>query len=144
MSVKFKGKIMSNYSKEVEWQQGITKWIGFCVYSVLEYSRLLCHKGVVVSMSEFKSKGLRSLHWSGKYDLLLNLWYSEPFDKENQTPHFIFVVWSALVVDGCLMAAWGRKSYLGLAEISSIIIIIIVIIIIITLFSFDFHITITV
>ena len=31
MDVEFKGKIMSNYSKEVEWQQGITTGIGFCV-----------------------------------------------------------------------------------------------------------------
>ena len=38
MGVKLKGKIMSNYSKEVELQQGITTGIGFCVYNVLEYS----------------------------------------------------------------------------------------------------------
>ena len=73
MGVKFKGKIMSNYSKEVEWQQGITTGIGFCVYSVLEYSRLLCHSDVVVSMPEYKSNGLGSLTRSGKYDLLLNV-----------------------------------------------------------------------
>ena len=47
------GQIMSNYSKEVEWQQGITRGIGFCVYTVLEYSHWLCHNGLVVSMSEF-------------------------------------------------------------------------------------------
>ena len=35
MSVEFKGKIMLNYSWEVEWQQGITTGIGFCVYNVL-------------------------------------------------------------------------------------------------------------
>ena len=33
--VEFKGKIMSKYSREVEWQQGITTWIGFCVYNNL-------------------------------------------------------------------------------------------------------------
>ena len=112
---------MSNYSKEVEWQQGITTGIGFCVYIVLDYSCWLCHNDLVVRMSEFKSSGLGSLPRRGKYDLLLNVWYSESFVKEKQTPHFIFVVWSALVVGGCLMAAWGRKSYLGPAEISSVV-----------------------
>ena len=38
MVVEFKGKIMLNYYMDVEWQQGITTGIGFCVYSVLEYS----------------------------------------------------------------------------------------------------------
>ena len=119
--MEFKDKIMSNYSKEVEWQQGITTGIGFCVYSVLEYSHLLCHNGVVVSMPQFKSSGLGSLTGRGKYDLLLNVWYSESFVKEKQTPHFIFVVWSALVVGGCLMVAGVRKSYLGPVEISSVV-----------------------
>ena len=31
------------------------------------------------------------------------------------------MVWSALVVGRCLMAAWGRNSYLGPAEISSVV-----------------------
>ena len=53
MGVKFKGKIMSNYSKEMEWQQGVTTGIGFCLYSVLEYFCLLCDNGVVVSMPEY-------------------------------------------------------------------------------------------
>ena len=66
MGVKFKGKIMSNYSKEVEWQQGITTGIGFCVYSLLEYCRLLLYKGVAVSMSEFNTNGVGSLPRSGK------------------------------------------------------------------------------
>ena len=75
----------------------------------------------MVSISEFKSSGLGSLTRRGKYDLLLNVWYSESFVKEKQTPHFIFVIWSALVVVGCLMAAWGRKSHLGPAEILSVV-----------------------
>ena len=79
------------------------------------------HNGVVVRISKFTSSGLGLLPRRGKYDLLLNVWYSESFVKEKQTPHFIFVVWSALVVGGCLMAAWGRKSYLGPAEISSVV-----------------------
>ena len=120
MGVKLKGKIKSNYSKEVEWQQGITTGIGFCVYSVLEYSRSFCVNFLVVSMSQFKPSGLASLPWRGKYDLLLNVWYSESFVKEKQAPHFIFVAWSGLVVGGCLMVAWGGKSYLGPAEISSV------------------------
>ena len=117
MGVKFKGKIMSNYSKEVEWQQGITTGIGFCVYSVSEYFHFLCHNGLVVSIRECKSNDLGSLPRSGKYDLLLNVWNSDSFVKEKQTHYFIFVVWSALVVGGCLMAVWGRKSYLGPAKI---------------------------
>ena len=35
----FKSKIMSNYSREVEWQQGITTGIGFCVKNVLGHSQ---------------------------------------------------------------------------------------------------------
>ena len=31
------------------------------------------------------------------------------------------MVWSALVAGSCLMAAWGRNSYLGPAEISSVV-----------------------
>ena len=77
------------------------------------------HNGVVVRISKFTSSGLGLLPRRGKYDLLLNVWYSESFVKEKQTPHFIFVVWSALVVNSLLMATWGRKSYLGPAEISS-------------------------
>ena len=34
--------------------------------------------------------------------------------------HYIFVVWSVLVVGRRVVAAWGRKSYLGPAEISSV------------------------
>ena len=107
--------------KEGQWQQGITTGTEFCVYSVLKYSRLLCHNGVVVSMSEFKSSGL------GRYPDVANMicfsmfWYSECFVKEKQTPYFILVVWSALVVGGCLMTASGRNSYLGTAEISSVV-----------------------
>ena len=81
----------------------------------------MCHNAIVIRMSEFKSSCLGSLPRRGKYDLLLNIWYNECFVKEKQTPHFIFVVWTALVVDGCLMAAWGRASYLGPAEISSVV-----------------------
>ena len=121
MGVEFKGKIMLNYSKEVEWQQGITIGIGFCVQSVLGYFCWMCHIGVMVSISEFQSSGLRSLPPRSKYDLLLNVWYSESFVKEKETPHFILVDWSALVVGGSFMSAWGRNSYLGLADISSVV-----------------------
>ena len=41
--------------------------------------------------------------------------------QRDRTPHFvIFVVWSAVVVSWWVVAAWGKKSHLGLAEISSI------------------------
>ena len=40
--------------------------------------------------------------------------------ERERAPYFvIFVVWSALVVGGWVVAAWGKKSYLGSAEISS-------------------------
>ena len=40
--------------------------------------------------------------------------------KKNK--HLILFSWfGVLVVGGCLMAAWGRKSYLGPAEISSVV-----------------------
>ena len=35
----FKCKIMSDYSREVEWQQGITTGIEFCVKNVLGHSQ---------------------------------------------------------------------------------------------------------
>ena len=38
----------------------------------------------------------------------------------DKRPNFvIFVVWSALNVDGLVVVGWGRKSCLGLPEISS-------------------------
>ena len=95
--------------------------LDFMWYIVLEYSHWLCLNGVVASMLEFQSSSLGLLPRRGKYDLLLNVWYSESFVKEKQTPHFILVVWSALVVGGCFMVAWGRKSYLGPAETSSVV-----------------------
>ena len=39
ISVEFKSKIMSNYSREVKLQQGITARIGNCVQNVLGHSR---------------------------------------------------------------------------------------------------------
>ena len=39
MGVEFKGRVISNYPREVEWQQGIVTGIGFCVYNVLGYPR---------------------------------------------------------------------------------------------------------
>ena len=44
MGVKFKGKIMSNYFKEVEYQQSITTGIGFCVYSLRVFDGSLRRK----------------------------------------------------------------------------------------------------
>ena len=41
--------------------------------------------------------------------------------RRDRTPNFvIFVVWSAVVVSWWVVAAWDKKSHLGLAEISSI------------------------
>ena len=51
-------------------------------------------------MSEFKSSGLGLLPQRGEYDFFLNVSYSESFVKKKQMPHFILVVWSALVVGG--------------------------------------------
>ena len=110
----------------MEWQQGITIGIGFCVYTVLGSVHWLYLNDIVVNMPEFQSSDLGLFPRREKYDLLFNVWYSGSFAKENnrgrhRTPHFIFMVWSALVVGGCLMVAWGRKYYLGPAEISSVV-----------------------
>ena len=39
MGMEFKRKIMSNYSREVEWLQGINRRIGFCLKNVLYHSQ---------------------------------------------------------------------------------------------------------
>ena len=39
---------------------------------------------------------------------------------KHRMPYFIFVVWIALVVSGWVVAAWSRKSYLGLTETASV------------------------
>ena len=85
MGVELKGKIMSNYSREVERQQSITTGIGFCVDSVLGQSPLMCHNSVVGNTASLL----------GRYRML----------------HFISVILSALVVGRLLMVSWGRRSY---------------------------------
>ena len=40
---------------------------------------------------------------------------------KHRMSHFIFVVWSALVVSEWVVAAWSRKAYLGSAKISSVV-----------------------
>ena len=50
MGVEFKGKMMSNYSKEMGSQQGITTGIGFCVY-VLSYLDCMYINSVVVNLA---------------------------------------------------------------------------------------------
>ena len=62
----------------------------------------------------------------GKYEVLFNVDIVNLLLKKTMrgdTEHiiFIFVVWSALVVSGWVVAAWSRKSYLGPAKISSVV-----------------------
>ena len=61
----------------------------------------------------------------GKYEVLFNVEIVNLLLKKTMrgdTEHiiFIFVVWSALVVSGWVVAAWSRKSYLGLTETASV------------------------
>ena len=75
--------------------------------------------------SEFQSSepGLSSR--KGEYDLLFNVHIVNLLLKNNgkrhRTPHFIFIVWSALVFSRSMVGAWGRKSYLESTEISSVV-----------------------
>ena len=83
----------------------------------------MCHDVVVVDMPERQFSALRLFP---KGEDMIFFWYGETYVKKNsegereRAPYFvIFVVWSALVVGGWVVAAWGKKSYLGSAEISS-------------------------
>ena len=40
-------------------------------------------------------------------------------EKNRRRNVVVFVVWSALIVGGWVMVGWGRKYYLGSAEILS-------------------------
>ena len=79
----------------------------------------------MVNKPEFQSSepGLSSR--KGEYDLLFNVHIVNLLLKNNgrrhRTPHFIFIVWSALVFNRSMVGAWGRKSYLGSTEISSVV-----------------------
>ena len=54
------------------------------------------------------------------FDMVKLMWKKQWGRERDRAPHFvIFVVWSALVVGGWVVAAWGKKSYLGPAEIST-------------------------
>ena len=67
MGVEFKGKIMSNYFWEVEWEEGVTAEIRLCVYNILGYR---CEM-------YFKSEALKQLSvidsLEGKHEMLFNV-----------------------------------------------------------------------
>ena len=66
----------------------------------------------------------RSFPTRTEYDLLFDGCYSESSVKKwvrDRRPNVVvFVVWSALIVDGWVVVAWGRKPCVGPAEISSL------------------------
>ena len=125
MGVEFKCKILSNYSRGVKWQQGVTIGIGFCLYNVFGWPLWMCCSGVVVDTAKHQSSSPGLFHGRGRYDLLFSvemvnlLWKKKGWGGgwTDRTLHFvILMVWSALVVGGWV-AAWGKTSYLELAKI---------------------------
>ena len=109
MGVEFKRKIMSNYSREVEWQQNITTRIGFYEYNVSSLIYWMHYDSAVVNLEELQSSDPGRDCFQGVNTLLFRFqyWYSELSVKKTMLrhgkPHFIFVVWSALVVGGWVM-----------------------------------------
>ena len=82
--------------------------------------------GVVVNTSEFQTSRSRSLPGRGEYDFLfnvdiVNLLLKKQWGERQKANFLIFVVWSALILGGWVLVAWGRNFYLGPAEISSFV-----------------------
>ena len=76
----------------------------------------------MVSKLKFKSSDPRLFPRRGEYEFAFQCWYCESSAKTNggsdRRPSFVFVVWSALIVGGWVVVAWGRKSYLGPVKIA--------------------------
>ena len=51
---------------------------------------------------------------------IVNLLFKNHGGKNRRPNVVVFAVWSALIVGGWVVVGWGRKSYLGPAEISSL------------------------
>ena len=68
MGVEFKDKIILNYSREVEWQQGITTQIGFLVHS-----QNWCVNSVAINTQVFYCSCPWSFLERGEYEMLFNV-----------------------------------------------------------------------
>ena len=81
----------------------------------------------MVSKSEFKSRdrfpGGESINFLFNSDIA-NLLLKTNEGRDRRSYFVIFVVWSALIVGGCVVVAWGRKSCLWLAAISSFVLLV--------------------
>ena len=79
----------------------------------------------MVNKPEFQSDNSGFSTRRGEYDLLFNIHKVNLLLKNNagryRKPLFISNVWSALVFSSSVVGAWGRKSYLGSTEISSVV-----------------------
>ena len=79
----------------------------------------------MINKPEFQSSNPGLSTRRGEYDLLFNVHKVNLLLKNNagryRTPLFISIVWSALVLSRSVVRAWGRKSYLGSTEISSVV-----------------------
>ena len=73
MGVEFKGKIMSNYFWEVEWEEGVTAEIRLCVYNILGYWCEMYFKSAVVNTQKLWSSCPWSIPWRGKHEMLFNV-----------------------------------------------------------------------
>ena len=85
----------------------------------------MCHNGVVVDTSECQFSSPGSFPERENmifFSMMIWLTFCEKsYMGRDRTPDFvIFVVWIVLVVGRWVMVAWGKKSYLGPAEISSV------------------------
>ena len=76
------------------------------------------HNGAVANTPEFQSSGPGSFPGRGECDLLFNLDIVKLLLKNNgggggggrhRTPHFIFVVWTALVFCRWVVQDWDRE-----------------------------------
>ena len=127
MDVKFKGKNMLHYSRGVKRQQGFTTGAAFYVYNVISFTLEMVHHGLVVIMPEIQISdrsvvrgripGGNDMICSQMFDIV-NLLFKNHGGKQKHV--VVFVVWSALVVVGWVVVGQSRKSYSGLAEISSL------------------------
>ena len=90
--------------------------------------------GIVVNASDFHSSNPRSFSGRRKHNLLFKVAVNLLLENnevegvggrggsgERQNVLFFFVIWKALIIGGWVVVVWGRKSYLGSAEISSFV-----------------------
>ena len=80
--------------------------------------------GLMDSKSKFQFSCPRSSRGREEHGFAFQFWYSESsfnnqWGRDRRPDFVIFVVWSALIVDGWVVMAWSKKSCLGPAAILS-------------------------